>query len=72
MKIPKKDSLCWWCKNCYGGCSWAEDFTPVKGWTAEPTIIRSKDGKRTYPSFKVSQCPEYVKDEKFFTRDGRH
>ena len=67
-----KDSLCWWCDNCYGGCSWSQDFTPVKGWEAEPTKITSEDSKREISSFMVINCPKFKRDDKFFKKDGRH
>lgn len=38
------DQLCWKCQRATGNkdlqCPWFRDFTPIKGWTAEPTNIR--------------------------------
>ena len=38
------DQLCWRCQRATGNkdlqCPWFRDFTPVKGWTAEPANIR--------------------------------
>ena len=48
------DSICWDCANSTGFCSWSEDFTPVKGWEAEETIINYKDNP--IPSYKVKKC----------------
>ena len=48
------ESLCSFCGNaCRNGCSWAEDFTPVKGWEA----IENKNG------WFVVDCPEYCDDK---------
>lgn len=45
-----KFSLCWDCANSTkSGCSWAENFTPVKGWEAEET----KTG------YLILKCPEF-------------
>ena len=52
------DQPCWSCGNCYGGCSWSFDFTPVEGWEAEKIF---KDGDTTY---KIYSCPEYKCDRK--------
>lgn len=55
-----KDTLCWDCANCYGGCSWSREFKPVKGWTAIKTKIPTNG--RIINSFNVRKCPEFVKD----------
>jgi len=56
-----KHSLGWDCsKAIRNGCSWAKDFIPVKGWTAEPTR------KKTFDSFRVIDCPEFDRDAKNF------
>ena len=65
-------SLCWLCKNCFGGCSWSESLEPVEGWNAERTIIQHFNAET--PSFLVRDCPlfapddgerEYISDEGF-------
>lgn len=60
-------SLCQICARKIGTCSWERDFTPVPGWTAEPTRLRmstqDKDGNhipREIDSFRVLECPLYV------------
>lgn len=44
------DQLCWKCQRATGNkdlqCPWFRDFTPVKGWTAEPTNIRNVREKK--------------------------
>ena len=51
--IDYEDQLCVWCaRSNINGCSWAEDLTPVEGWTAEP----SKQG------WHVIECPLFVKE----------
>lgn len=47
------ESLCSFCGNaCNNGCSWSEDFTPVKGWEAQ----ENKNG------YFVISCPEFCSD----------
>lgn len=50
-----KNSLCWDCGNCFGGCSWTKNaqFIPVEGWVADATVC---DG---VPSYMVYECPKY-------------
>lgn len=57
-QIGKSEQLCCTCKNCYGGCSWSRDFTPVDGWDAIPTIIKQQWGKQI-GSFAIRDCPLY-------------
>lgn len=52
------DQPCWTCGNCYGGCSWSSEFTPIEGWEAEPIM---KDGDITY---QIRYCPEYKIEKK--------
>ncbi len=60
-------TLCIYCKNATGGCSWSRSFKPVNGWAAiEKTINyhrgKSKnDGKnaKREMSYAVKECPEY-------------
>lgn len=49
-------SLCWDCRNATRPmvCSWARDFTPVKGWKATPTRIGNYC---PYESYLVRECP---------------
>ena len=72
VHLKEDQSLCWRCKNCFGGCSWAESFEPVEGWRAERTIIQHFNAET--PSFLVRDCPlfavddgerEYVSDDGF-------
>ena len=44
-----KVTLCWVCQNCFGGCSWSSDYTPVEGWKA----------KKTPTSYLVLSCPSF-------------
>ena len=53
-----KEQLCWTCHNACGDCSWSSCFQPVEGWTAE------KVHRKTYDSYKIEKCPEYVSDKK--------
>lgn len=47
-------SLCWECaRACQKTCSWARDFIPVDGWTAERNGIAS---------YLVRKCPEYIEE----------
>ena len=56
----RKTQLCWSCKNACGGCSWSREFKPIKGWNATPTKLLGDD--RYIDSFKIVECPEYIKD----------
>lgn len=58
---PKKEQLCWSCKNACGGCSWSISLTPVEGWTATPKKIKCHDGI-IINSYKITECPQYISD----------
>lgn len=48
------ESLCSYCGHaCRKKCSWAEDFTPVEGWTA----YQNKNG------YFVVACPQFEKEK---------
>lgn len=52
-------SLCWDCNKAFTkGCSWAKNFVPVEGWTAERRDIRT-NGRTGTESYKVSACPQF-------------
>ena len=53
-----KEQLCWSCQKACGGCSWSSCFQPVEGWKAE------KVHRKTYDSYRIEKCPEYVSDKK--------
>ena len=53
-----KEQLCWTCQKAGGDCSWSSCFQPVEGWTAE------KVHRKTYDSYRIEKCPEYVADDK--------
>lgn len=58
IKRRENEQPCWNCGNACGGCSWAQDFTPVKDWEAEPVTVKDKEGDiRTY---KIKYCPQYT------------
>lgn len=64
-KVPDEvvwAQLCWHCACATNGnlCSWARDGTPVEGWRAEPTYIKSNDGFEH--SYAVRECPLFVKE----------
>ena len=64
-------SLCWNCKNCFGGCSWSERFEPVEGWSAERTTIEYFNTET--PSFLVRDCPLFAADDgerEYVNNDG--
>ena len=57
MNTYKKATLCWDCKkSTNSGCSWSENFIPVKGWEVEKSVGMH------YDSFCVLACPEFVRD----------
>ena len=56
-KFITSQTLCWDCANATGGCSWASELIPIKGWKA----IETK--KQTlYSSFIVYECPLFKRD----------
>lgn len=57
------DTLCWFCDNACGGCSWSGKFEPVPGWIAIPTKIQAEKGRKM-DSFTVLSCPEFSLTEK--------
>lgn len=61
-----KETKCITCGNACGGCSWSQDFTPVKGWTAEETICKAHrwDQSLEINTYNVIDCPEYTPDRK--------
>lgn len=61
VHLKGDQTLCWNCKNCFGGCSWSEKFEPVEGWNAERTLI--KYFNVVTPSFLVRDCPLFVEDD---------
>ena len=73
------DQLCWRCQRATGNkdlqCPWFRDFTPVKGWTAEPTNIRNVRMKEyngqpvderteNIETFAIFDCPMFLKDKR--------
>ena len=52
-----RGSICWLCQNYAGKCSWSKSFVPVEGWVAKPVKVDSP-----IQSYKVKQCPEFVRD----------
>ena len=73
------DQLCWKCQRATGNkdlqCPWFRDFTPVKGWIAEPTNIRNVrmkeyDGQpvdertENIETFAIFDCPMFLKDKR--------
>ena len=73
VHLKEDQSLCWRCKNCFGGCSWSESFGPVEGWNAERTIIQHFNAET--PSFLVRDCPRFAPDDgerEYVSDDGFH
>ena len=53
------EQLCWKCGNACGGCNWSDFLKPVKGWDAEPTIVKDSAGE--FSSYKIKKCPEFIR-----------
>lgn len=55
-------TLCWDCRNATNPwvCPWVRNGTPVKGWAANQTVI--KTGKVITDTFKVLECPLFKRD----------
>ena len=50
-----KEQLCWTCQKACGDCSWSSCFQPVEA---------EKVHRKTYDSYRIEKCPEYVPDKK--------
>lgn len=66
------DTLCWYCANVYGGCSWsARSKEPVDGWDAFridllPQAYKMRTMKPCkIESYIVVDCPQFVLDGRF-------
>ena len=63
----QSNSLCWNCTKAYGGCPWADSYTPVEGWKATKNnkrIWKKGSGVASVDSYNVRECPEFVKDNR--------
>lgn len=71
--VPK-NSLCWNCKRACADrvhqCSWSSESKPVKGWAAEPYVIR-EGGKKPLPTYYVKKCPKFIKRDPFDGEIGK-
>lgn len=71
--VPK-NSLCWNCKRACADrvhqCSWSSESKPVKGWAAEPYVIR-EGGKKPLPTYCVKKCPKFIKRDPFDGEIGK-
>ena len=54
-----RQTLCWDCRNCTKPeiCPWVRDYTPVPGWEARKTEIRTLG-----ESYLVIDCPLFKRD----------
>lgn len=59
----KDYQLCWSCERACGGCEWSREFKPVKGWTAEKTVI--EDNGEHCETYKIIKCPKYICDRRY-------
>lgn len=72
-KTFTEPTLCWTCKNAYGGCPWTEQdpvtkktrFAPVPGWTATKTHYTEhyQNQTRIGHSYHVISCPLYLAEQ---------
>lgn len=69
-KKAKDQTLCWDCANASksGKCPWFTNYTPVDGWWARETIIKTHTTKDDVdyfyetPSYCVIMCPLFERD----------
>ncbi len=61
-ELKRPVTLCWACKNAYGGCSWADELIPVRGWKAKPTTIGAAS-RGDSGSYIVMKCPHFWPEE---------
>lgn len=59
-----RGSKCFDCARAISGCPWIDWQEPVKGWNAEPIIVKSSanDGIKEINSYIVKDCPNYKPD----------
>jgi hypothetical protein len=57
MGKGSQPTLCWDCAKATGGCRWSDQFQPIEGWTAVPTLT-----DKLYESYIVIDCPEFKRD----------
>lgn len=75
LLASRKDTLCWTCQLAgMSRCEWdaTKGMEPVKGWTAEKTLVRMTAGRysRWLRSFKVIECPLYAASENAWRHSG--
>ena len=60
-KAHKQSSICFNCGRSTDpdSCPWVRDFTPVKGWKAEPTVVGNV---YRFSSYRVDYCPLFWQD----------
>ena len=65
-KIPPLSQLCWNCKRAVNSkdfkCPWADNGTPIEGWTATPNIVK-QGGRKDIDTYYVTGCPLYIEDK---------
>lgn len=72
--VPGVDeTMCWTCIRDGRTCPWLRDETPVKGWTADPTVKSYYNTRLkqvvTYDSFMIHACPLYIKEVRTCEKD---
>lgn len=67
--MPRRETLCFDCKNAINGCCWAKKFEPVPGWVAQEKKIKlhyySPTGEHILKyinTYKVLDCPMFICD----------
>ena len=62
------NELCWNCQKACGGCAWSDRLELVEGCSATPTERTLTGGKPLKKcidkGYHITQCPEFVADEK--------
>ena len=68
--MQDKPTLCWRCAKACGECSWSDgSFTPVDGWAAIPTKIRTES--EPIDSFLIEKCPLFEDDTARYMKKAR-
>lgn len=64
QEVPHQTFKTTICDNCEratrGHCPWAQEGKPIKGWTAEKTVIHNAGLRASIESYMVIDCPGYV------------
>lgn len=62
--LLERESLCCYCANCEGQCSWSGEGIPVRGWEArqQSAVGKADADEALLCSYHVTDCPSFSPD----------